>query len=74
MKTGIGIKAILRFSLSNLKGRNVGIYEAGLEIASCGTIYISSFKKTGTNVQAILRFSLRNVKGCNVGITDRRDL
>jgi hypothetical protein len=45
-----------------------------VEMASCGTIYLTSFMKTGTGVQAILRVCLRNLRGCNVGNTDGRDL
>jgi hypothetical protein len=43
-------------------------------MASCGMVYIQSFKKTGTDIQAILRFGLGNLRGCDVGTTDGRDL
>jgi hypothetical protein len=46
----------------------------GVEIASCGMIYFTSFVKIGICIQVILRFSLRNLSGCNVGITGGRDL
>jgi hypothetical protein len=45
-----------------------------VETASCGMIYIPSFRNTGTGVQAILRFRPINLRGCNVGITEGMDL
>jgi hypothetical protein len=45
-----------------------------VEMASCGMIYIPSFRKIGTGIQAILRFCLRNLRSCNVGISDGKDL
>jgi hypothetical protein len=41
--------------------------ESGVDMASCGVIYMPSFIKIDAGVQAILRFCLRC---CNVGITD----
>jgi hypothetical protein len=51
-----------------------GTYEVGLEMASCGMIYIPSFMKIGTGVEAILRFCVTNLRDCNVGTPDGRDL
>jgi hypothetical protein len=51
-----------------------GLKEYGVEIVSCGTIYISSFMKTDRGIHTILRFSFRNLKGCNVGTIDGMDL
>jgi hypothetical protein len=45
----------------------------GVDIASCGLIYVPSFMTIGTGVQAILRFGLRNLRRHNVGITGGRD-
>jgi hypothetical protein len=45
------------------------IYEARVEVASCGMM----FMKIGTGVQALLRGCLRNLKGWNI-ISDGRDL
>jgi hypothetical protein len=50
-----------------------GPLEYGVEMVSCGVIYIPSFMKIDAGIQAILWFSLRNMRGCNDGITDRRD-
>jgi hypothetical protein len=47
-----------------------GIYEVGLEMASCGMICFPSFMKIGTGVQALLRFCLSNLRCCNVGTHD----
>jgi hypothetical protein len=41
----------------------------GVEMASCGMIYMARFVKIGTDVQTILRFCLGSLRGCNVGIT-----
>jgi hypothetical protein len=47
-----------------------GFIKYAIEIASCGMIYIQSFK---SGIQAILRLCFRNMWGCNVGIYDGRD-
>jgi hypothetical protein len=46
----------------------------GVEMASCGMIFLPSFMKIGTGVRAILRFRFRNLNGCNIGITDMNEL
>jgi hypothetical protein len=42
MKIDTGVEGILRFSLSNLKGSNVGITGGTYEMGSRGMIYIQS--------------------------------
>jgi hypothetical protein len=51
-----------------------GIYEEGLEIASCCIIYIQIFMNIHTFFQVVLRFRLNNFGGCNIGINDGREL
>jgi hypothetical protein len=50
-----------------------GIYEACLEMASCGIIYVTSFVIMSTSVETILRFSFSNSERSDFGITDGRD-
>jgi hypothetical protein len=47
---------------------------SGVEMASCGMIYLPSFMKTGTGIKTIIKFGLRNFNDCNVGNTNGRDL
>jgi hypothetical protein len=61
MQIGLGVQAILRFCLSNLRGYDVGIIDErnfmkyAVDMASYGMIHGPSFMKIGTGVQAILR-------------------
>jgi hypothetical protein len=48
--------------------------EYGVEMISCGMMYIKSFIKIDAGVQATLMFNLRNLTGCNIGITDGKEL
>jgi hypothetical protein len=45
-----------------------------IEMASCGVIYLQSFKKIGTGVEEIVKFCFSSLSGFNVGTTDGRDL
>jgi hypothetical protein len=49
------------------------INEVWLEMALCGMIYISSFKKIGRGLQATSRFCLSKLNGCDLRVTDGRD-
>jgi hypothetical protein len=41
----------------------------GIEMASCGMIFLLSLMKVGKGVEVILTFCLRNLNGCNVGVS-----
>jgi hypothetical protein len=43
-----------------------GLVKYGVDMASCGMIYIPSFMKIDAAIQA--RFCLGNLIGCNVGL------
>jgi hypothetical protein len=45
-----------------------------VEMASEGTIYVSSSMKTDTDVKGILRVCFRNLRSCNVDISEGSDL
>jgi hypothetical protein len=46
----------------------------GVEMASCGMIFLPAFMKIGTGVEVILRFCFSNMNGCNIDITNRKEL
>jgi hypothetical protein len=60
IKFGIGVEAILRLSLRNLKGCNVGItdgrdfFNYTAEIGSGAVIYVPSFIKMGSGIQKLI--------------------
>lgn len=43
-----------------------------VQMASCGIIYLWSFKQIGRGIQAVLRFSHRHLRSCNIGISGRK--
>jgi hypothetical protein len=45
-----------------------------IEMASGGTIYVSSLMKIGPGVQAVLMFCISSLRDFSDGITDGRDL
>jgi hypothetical protein len=77
MRIGTGVQVVLRFNLSNLDGRNVGItdgsysWSAPLRWTQVAW-YTYRFMKNGTGIEVILRSCLINLKGCNVDIFDGR--
>jgi hypothetical protein len=59
MNTGIGLQAILRFSVRNLTGCNVGITEGvfinyAVEMGLGAMIYITSFIQIGSGIQKLI--------------------
>jgi hypothetical protein len=51
-----------------------GFMKYPVEMASCDTIHLQSFRKIRTAVQAILMFCFSNLNGYTVGITGGREL
>jgi hypothetical protein len=61
MKTAAGVRAILRFCFSKLRGCNVwyyrweGFMNYPIEMASCGMMYVPSCMTIASGIQVILR-------------------
>jgi hypothetical protein len=64
---------MLRLSLRNLKGCNVGIADDERRLDAV-MINLLSLMMAGTGVKSILRFSSSNSNACNIGITDGKEL